>query len=192
MTRIVVSTETELLAAVDDASIRHIGVRGRMANLPTFRLAPGQALVGADPDSQLEFAGGANGVELSSDNKVSDLELTTDPDRCAVFNDTTVEQLGRIELRALRVSGVLRVLIADKVRGGHIEAHDVHIIAADARGFDERPKGFGVEVVTGAFTVWNQQADPAVTITADLIGISVGMSGAPVRGTGVFVGGAGS
>jgi hypothetical protein len=64
-------------------------------------------------------------------------------------------------------------------------------VAADARGYDERPKGYGVEVVPGAFTLWNQQADRAVTITADLTGLTAGRAGAPVRGSGIFVSGAG-
>ena len=64
-------------------------------------------------------------------------------------------------------------------------------MAADTRGYDERPKGYGVEVISGAFTLWNQQSDPAVTITADLTGLSAGRAGAPVRGSGIFVGGSG-
>ena len=85
----------------------------------------------------------------------------------------------------------MRLIAQDRVRRGHVEAHDIHIIAADARGFDERPAGFGVEVVPGVFTLWNRQADPAVTITADLTGLTVGLAGAPVHGGGVFVAGAG-
>jgi hypothetical protein len=84
----------------------------------------------------------------------------------------------------------VRVLARERVRSGHVEAHDIDIVAADARAYDERPKGYGVEVVAGAFTLWNQQTDPVVTITADLTGLSAGRAGAPVRGGGIFVGGA--
>jgi hypothetical protein len=42
-----------------------------------------------------------------------------------------------------------------------------------------------------AFTLWNLQPDNDVVISADLVGISVGRNGAPVRGSGVFVGGSG-
>jgi hypothetical protein len=48
-----------------------------------------------------------------------------------------------------------------------------------------------VEVIAGAFTLWNQQTDPAVIVTADLTGLSAGRAGAPVRGSGIFVGGTG-
>jgi hypothetical protein len=96
-----------------------------------------------------------------------------------------------MRLRDLCLRGCMRLLARDKVRGGHVEAHDIEVMDADARGFDERPKGYGVQVVPGAFTLWNQQPDPAVTITADLTGLSAGRAGAAVRGSGIFVGGAG-
>jgi hypothetical protein len=82
-------------------------------------------------------------------------------------------------------------LARDRIRGGHVEVENVDIVAADARAYEERPKGYGVEVVPGAFTLWNQHGDRAVTITADLSGLSAGLAGAPVRGSGVFVSGGG-
>ncbi len=137
----------------------------------------------------LRFAAGTDGVRLSAGNEVSGLALLADPDRCALHNDTGVERLGRIVLRDLAVTGLVRLLARDRVRGGHVEAHGIDVLAADARGSSDRPSGFGVSVVPGAFTLWNQQADPAVTLTADLTGLSVGRGGAPVRGSGVFVAG---
>jgi hypothetical protein len=40
-------------------------------------------------------------------------------------------------------------------------------------------------------TVWNRQADPAVTITAEVLDVSAGTAATPIRGSGVFVGGYG-
>jgi uncharacterized protein (TIGR02246 family) len=139
----------------------------------------------------IRFANGQDGVRLSADNEVSGLGLITEPNRCALFNDTSVERLGRLRLHDLHVIGAVRLLARDKVRGGHVEAYGIDIIAADARGHDVRPQGYGVEVIAGAFTLWNQQADPAVVVTADLTGLSAGRAGAAVRGSGIFVGGAG-
>ena len=42
---------------------------------------------------------------------------------------------------------------------------------------------------TGAFTIWNRQTDADALVATDLVGIGVGRSGHPVRGSGVFVGG---
>jgi hypothetical protein len=53
------------------------------------------------------------------------------------------------------------------------------------------PRGTASKSSRGPFTLWNQQADAAVTVTADLAGLSAGRAGAPVRGSGIFVSGAG-
>ena len=189
-TRKVAST-ADLLAAAADESVREIRVTGPLASVPTLRLAPGQSLVGEGANARLAFVAGVDGVQLSRDNAVKALSLATDVDRRAVFNDTGQTTLGRIELDNLQVVGVVQLLAANALRAGHVEAHDIDIVAADARGYDRRPKGYGVEVIPGAFTLWNQHEDPAVMITADLTGLSAGRAGAPVRGSGLFVSGGG-
>lgn len=186
-----VSTPEDLLTALADPAIRRITVTANLSGLPTLALQSGQALLGGVPRPVLRFASGQDGVRLSADNAVEELDLLTDPDRCAVCNNTAVDGLGRILLRELRTVGAVRILARDRVRGGHVEAHGVDVEAADARGYGVRPKGYGVEVIPGAFTLWNQQDDPAVTVTAELTGLSAGRAGAPVHGSGIFVAGAG-
>ena len=186
-----VSTRSELLAAAADADVRRITVLVSLSEVPTLRLSPGQTLKGGNPHAGLRFAAGQEGLQLSADNAVESLEPVADLDKRALFNDTAVERLGRLVLRNLSVTGVVQLLAADHVRSGHVEAHDIDIVAADARSYETRPKGYGVDVIPGAFTLWNQQVDPTVTITADLTGLSSGRAGAPVRGSGVFVSGAG-
>ncbi len=184
-----VTTTQELLDAAGDANTLMIHVAGELSELPLLHLRPGLSLAGKGPSSTLRFAGGMDGVQLSADNTVRDLAIVTDPDRRAIFNDTSHSSLGRIELSGLRITGCLRLLATGEVQSGHIDAHGVDIVMADARGFEERPSGFGVEVIPGAFTIWNLQPDPQGRITADLTAISAGRPGAPVRGSGVFVGG---
>jgi len=191
MERRQVSTIEELQAAATDADVQQIVIAMPLDGVPSVRLSPGQALTGFDAQSALRFAAGSDGLELSAGNRVEGLELVTDPNKRAVFNDTSVEHLGRLELRDLTVTGVVWLLARDRVRRGHVEAHNIDILAADARGYEERPKGYGVEVVPGAFTLWNQHDDPAITITADLTGLSAGRAGAPVHGSGIFVSGSG-
>jgi hypothetical protein len=186
-----ISSTAELGTAVTDESVREIHVARSLAGVPTVRLAPGQSLVGEGEGARLVFAAGVDGIQLSTDNAVKALALVTDVDRRALFNDTSRTTLGRIELEELRVVGVIQLLAADAVRAGHIDAHGIDIMAADARGYDRRPKGYGVEVIPGAFTLWNQHTDPTVTITADLTGLSAGRAGAPVKGSGIFVSGGG-
>ncbi|MDJ0337302.1 hypothetical protein [Cryobacterium sp. PH31-O1] len=78
-----------------------------------------------------------------------------------------------------------------RLRGGRIEADGVHVAEADTRGRADRPTGFGVEALHGAFTVWNRQRDSAVSLAARLENISAGRADASVRGSGIFVGGYG-
>jgi hypothetical protein len=185
-----VSTVRELQAAAANASVRQIMVSASISDVPPLRLSPGQKLTGTEAQSALRFAAGSDGLELSTDNLVEGLQLVADPDKRAVFNDTGVDHLGRLILRDLTVTGVVQLLARARVRGGHVEASNIYIAAADARGYEERPKGYGVEVIPGAFTLWNQHGDRTVTITADLAGLTVGRAGSPVRGSGVFVSGA--
>jgi len=178
-----IDSTSGLLEAATDPGVRRIVVTADLADVQSFRVLPGQTLLGSG--QTIRFGTGEDGVQLSADNEVAGLQLVAEPDRRAVFNDTSVEALGWLLLRDLRVTGTVRLLARDRVRSGHVEAHSVDILAADARGYDQRPKGYGVEVVAGAFTLWNQQADAAVTIGADLTGLSAGRAGAPVHGSGI-------
>jgi len=186
-----VSTVGELLAAVADTSVRAVSVTTELTGVPSLRLAPGQSLRAANSAAALRFSAGEDGLQVSKDNLVEGMELSTSPNRRALFNDTEIEQLGRLVIRNVRTCGLVQLLAKNSVRGGHVEVDQLDILSADCRDEELRPKGFGVEVIPGAFTLWNQQADRDVTITADLVGLSCGRAGAPVRGSGIFVSGAG-
>jgi hypothetical protein len=185
------TTVDQLIAITRDASLRRIVVRGRLAGAPAIRLAPGQSLEGEGDEAGIAFAAGSDGLELSTENRVCDLRLHADPDRRAIFNDTRVDSLGQIELRGVTTTGRVQILARDRVRGGHVAVNGLDIVAADARGEQDRPHGYGVYVTQGAFTLWNMQPDESVVISADLAGLSAGRGSAPVLGSGIFVSGAG-
>jgi hypothetical protein len=190
---VTVRTLEELFQSVRNSDIASIVVEGILSNVPGFRLLPRQQLCGRSSDlSGLEFQQGSDGVQLSSDNAVSSLNLVTDPDRCAIWNDESVEDMGLLRLADLRTVGRVRILARNKVKSGHVQAKNLDIVAADSRSATEHPNGFGVLVIQGAFTLWNLQPDPAARITADIAGLSVGRSNAPALGSGVFVGGYGA
>jgi hypothetical protein len=185
-----VTTSDALVAAIGEG-VGKVVVSGRLSNLPSLHLSLGPSLYGAAEDSKIAFADGADGIELTADNAIHNLHLSTGPQQRAIFNDTSVAKLGRVQLRSVTTQGRVQILARDKVRGGHIEVNGLDIVAADARAERERPHGYGVSVLHGAFTLWNMQRDKDVALSADLVGISAGREGAPVRGSGVFVGGAG-
>jgi hypothetical protein len=186
-----VTTVDELVAATKDQGAQRIVVRGSLANAPSFRLSPGQSLRGYSDETAISFAAGSDGVQLSTDNRIHNLRLNTTAEKRAIFNDTSVDSLGRIDLRGVTTNGCVQILVRDKVRGGHVDVDRLDIISADARGEKERPHGYGVYVLNGAFTLWNMQSDESVVVSADLVGLSAGRDGAPVRGSGIFVSGAG-
>jgi hypothetical protein len=186
-----ITSAEELLASSADSSVAHMLVMSNLNDLPSFRLSPGKTLSGGRESITLSFAQDQDGIQLSTDNCIDGLELRTDPNRRAIFNDTKVPSLGRLELRHVRTRGVIQLLARDDVLSGHVEAENIDIVSADARGFGERPKGYGVEVIPGAFVLWNQQRDRRATITANLTGLCAGRAGAPVHGSGIFVSGAG-
>jgi hypothetical protein len=186
-----VTTTGALIAAIKDESIAKVVISGRVLDVPTIRLSPGRSLCGAAEGATIAFVSGADGVELSSDNSIHDLHLCASPEKRAIFNDTACTTLGRIELDGVSTTGRVQIIARGQVRGGHVDVNGLDIIAADARAETERPHSYGVYVLHGAFTLWNMQPDKEVAISANLVGISAGRDGAPVRGGGVFISGAG-
>ena len=187
-----VSTVGDLVAAAADEAVRRIVVEGEISGVPSLRLAPGQQLVGGSDGAALGFADGVDGLRLSRDNEVSRLRLRADPSRRAIFNDTAVDDLGTVRLSAVTAWGQVQILADERVRAGHVVVDGLHVVSADLRARHARPELLGVEVLQGAFTLWNRQPDAGVVLTAELRGIGAGRDGAPVRGSGVFVAGAGA
>jgi hypothetical protein len=184
------STAEQLRTGVASGTAE-LRVVGEITEVPPLRLAPGQRLVAAEPGAAIHFAAGGDGLLLTQDNTVTGLRLTVEPTRRAIANDTSTNDFGTLRLTGLTVLGQVQLLARDRVRAGHVSIDQLDIVAADTRERKERPALLGVGVVQGAFTLWNMQNDPGVTITANVRGISTGRDGAPVRGSGVFVAGAG-
>ena len=186
-----VTTVDELVSATQDSGIRRIVVQGNLAGVPSLRLLPGQSLEGEGDYATVTFVEGTDGLQLSSDNQVQNISLRASPVKRAIFNDTSVANLGRIALAGVTATGQVQILARDEVRGGHIDVNGLDILSADARGQPGQPNGYGVNVIQGAFTLWNMQPEDDVAITADIVGLSAGRAGAPVLGSGIFVSGAG-
>ena len=183
--RAVVTTASDLLNALQ-AGISEIEVQGTLSGMPMITLGPGVTLRG----STLRF--GAKGVRLTRDNVLEDVTILTVEDEVAVLNDTSVSDLGTLVLRNVRATGQVLLLAAGNVEAGHVQVEGLQIDGADVRGRVDRPRGFGVEALQGAFTLWNRQPSSKVVITAELLDITVGSARTPVQGSGVFVGGHGN
>jgi hypothetical protein len=188
-TKLVTSAE-ELVAATNDMNIRQIIVGSDLSDIPSISLRPGQTLRSdSQRRSTLTFRENADGVQVSSDNAVIALDLVVSPEKRAIWNDCAVNDLGRISLHSLQTAGRVQIVAKEKVRRGHVEVDNLDILSADARSEQQRPHGYGVCVLQGAFTLWNMQPDEDAVLTADLVNLSVGRFGSPVLGSGIFVGG---
>jgi hypothetical protein len=151
------STPAELVAALQDNAIKTVVVEGTLASVPSLMLRPGKAIEGLDTDARIVFAPGEDGVALTSNNSLANIRLQTDRARAAILNDTSVSSLGTVRLRNVAVVGRVRILAREAVRGGHVDIDGLDVIDADARAEVDRPDGFGVHVIQGAFTLWNMQ-----------------------------------
>ena len=162
-----------------------IEISGTLKGMPSVALPPGVSLRGG------ELVFGGMGLRLSSDNSVENVTIRTSLQELAIYNDSAVADLGTLRLHNVTSYGQIYLCAQGNVRAGRIEADGVHVAQADTRGRADRPTGFGVEALQGAFTLWNRQADAGVRLTARLENISAGSEATPVRGSGVFVGGHG-
>jgi hypothetical protein len=153
--------------------------------MPMITLRPGVTLRGGT----LRF--GAKGVRLTSDNRLEDVTVIVPDHEVAIGNDTSVSDFGRLTLHNVLTRGQVLLLADASVLRGHVEVDGLAVASADLRGRTDRPHGFGVDALQGAFTLWNRQPDAAARITASLKGISAGSADSPIRGSGVFVAGHG-
>ena len=177
-----VSTPTELLDALEDgpADIRVIAT---LKGMPSIRLPPGTNLAGGT----LIFS--AKGVVLSSDNRLEDVRIDCPAHEVAIGNTTSVADLGTLALIHVRTHGQVLLVAEHSVRRGSVLVDGLEVAEADLRGREQRPHGYGVDVLQGALTIWNRHDDPDVVLRVDARGVSAGSTASPIRGSGVFVGG---
>ncbi|MDA8285484.1 MAG: hypothetical protein M0Z42_19785 [Actinomycetota bacterium] len=181
----VVKDAAELQAAIADG-VKLIEVSGTIGGSPRVVLAPGVTLRGG----RLEF--GSKGILMTRDNTVFDIEIAVPEHEVAIYADTTQPDWGTLVLKNVTTIGQVSLIAMDAVHTGRVAIDGLHVRSADLRGRIERPRGFGVEAMQGALTVWNRQADEDVEITAEILNVSAGTGDTPVRGSGVFVGGHGT
>lgn len=182
MSQKTVSTSAELLAALGDGG-RDIRVVGTLRGMPSLLLPPGVCLSGG------VLAFGANGLVLSTDNHLDDIDVRCPPQEVAIGNTTVVKDLGHLSLRGVRTSGQILIVVDGQVRQGSVEIDGVHVAEADLRGRELRPHGYGVDVLQGALTIWNRHRAADVVISVEARQVSAGSTETPIRGSGVFVGG---
>lgn len=182
-------TLADLLAALD-CKASSIAITGSICCPHDLVLPEGTAINGIGAEAGLHFAEGG-GLGLTRDNTVRSLRLITAPRARAVFLRAGTPDLGTMTLEDLIVVGQVGLVARVGTEQGRVLARNVHVAFADARAFPEQPQKYGVNVLQGAFTLFNQNGSTSSRLTASLENISAGAPSAPVLGSGIFVGGFG-
>ncbi len=187
MKTIKVKNSIELQKAVY-SNVETIELVNSISLLNTLKLDKGQKLVANKEHIFLSFING-DGIALSGDNEISNINIQTSPARRAIYIESSQEDLGTIKLNNLVITGVVQLLTRADNLHLNVIAKNIDIVSADARAFAERPMKYGVNVYQGAFTVYNfnPAKDSKINVVAE--NISVGRENAPVMGTGIFISG---
>ena len=85
----------------------------------------------------------------------------------------------------------MQILARDKVRSGHVEVAGLDIVSADERAQTDRPQGFGVYVLQGAFSHVEHAGRRQGGDQRAVVGLSAGRPAAPVLGICILVSGVG-
>ncbi|HXB32228.1 MAG TPA: hypothetical protein VNV35_02350 [Puia sp.] len=180
---------TELMQALAANNPQILRVQTSIVCPHSILLPPGYELVGnGSSGAVLSFSNG-DGICLTGYNTIRDLIVISSPSCRAIYLAAGIADMGTIRLNNLSVIGQVSLIARTGTLKVQIDARQVDVVAADARHFNEQPQKYGVNVLQGAFTVYNFNNDPKSLITASLDHIAAGRPGAPVLGSGVFVSG---
>lgn len=154
----------------------------------TITLNPGQKLRATKEGVLLSFING-DGIALTKDNEVANIALQTSPHKRALYIASSEQDLGKITLENLVVTGVVQLLTRGANKTLSVGINNLDIVSADARMYPERPMKYGVNVYQGALTIYNFNPEEGSHIAVRAENITVGRENAPVLGSGVFISG---
>lgn len=133
----------------------------------------------------------SDGIGVSVNNTVKNLNIDTPVNHKAIFNTTVKHDLGTFTFENLLVKGQVSVITRVGVEKANIVIDNVDIHSADARHYLEQPQKYGVNVLQGALTIYNINPDPKSLVSVAVSNLSIGRKNAPVSGCGVFISGFG-
>lgn len=125
-------------------------------------------------------------IGLIQNNSIEDITLETAKDKDALFfHEKDVN--GAFYLKNITTHGAITLSTSHATGDIDVKIDNIHIVEADVTHKEEGPEGYGVTVIQGALTVWNQT--PGIRFTTEITGVSIGEEETPVNGSGVFVSG---
>lgn len=184
----IINTVEELVAASQDRTARYLILRNDLTDVPSVRLMPFQSISGEFDGKKIKFQKGAEGFCLSKGNELKNLIIETDPDKRVIYQDQEMESMSTHHLSRLSVQGQISFIVGDKTKKGHIDASFVHVKHAATMQLLDRPNRFGVDMLQGAFTIWNKSENNC-EIDVDISHFSCGGETTPINGSGLVIAG---
>lgn len=185
MSALTITTEAELIREnIEDNTLT---ITENISLSAPLHLAPGVTLQGPDSDRPILIQGTTDLLEFSQNNQLRNLELQTTPQQRALYNESDNYFTGNFSIQNVTVTGLVAFIIKNGRETIHFDIDDLFIVNADATQQAEHPEGFGVAVLQGALTLWNQS--PLANVSAVLKNIRLGNPNQPVYGSGVFIAG---
>ncbi|WP_222537825.1 hypothetical protein [Pedobacter polysacchareus] len=181
----------ELMAALDQDSPLNLELQTSILCPFAIVLPVGFSLSSVDQEKTILSFNNSDGVGLTANNEISNLNIQTNPGNRAIYLLSQQDDLGTLTLSNLTITGQVQILIRSGSLKARLIAENIDIVSCDARRYSEQPQKYGVNVYQGAFTVYNYNSNPESVIQATLTNITLGRKGAPVIGTGLFVAGFG-
>ncbi|WP_316842592.1 hypothetical protein [Pedobacter gandavensis] len=181
----------ELIAALDQDTPLNLEIQTSILCPYGIVLPVGFSLSGLDRERSILSFSNSDGIALTANNEISNLNIQTKPGNRAIYLLSNQADLGTFSLSNLSITGQVQILTRSGTLQTKLIAENIDIVGCDARCYSEQPQKYGVNVYQGAFTVYNYNSQPDSVIQATLTNISIGRKGAPVIGSGLFIGGFG-
>ncbi|MGL4293715.1 MAG: hypothetical protein ACRCSQ_09090, partial [Bacteroidales bacterium] len=182
----IINTVEELVAASQDRTARYLILRNDLENVPSINLMPFQSLNGEFDGRKIVFKSGVDGFCLSKGNELKNLMIEASPDKRAIYQDPEMESLNTHHLTRISVTGQISFIVDNRTKKGRIEASFVHVKNASMIHLTDCPNRFSVDMMQGAFTVWNKSEDNT-EIEVDITHFSCGGETNPIKGSGLVL-----
>lgn len=186
-----IHTLVELLVALNNTQPLTLELQTSIVCPYSITLPTGFKIIGVDKEKCVLSFSNSDGIGLTANNEVSNLVIQTNYNNRAIYLLNNCPDLGTLLIKNLAVTGQVQFLMRGSSSKANIIADNIDVVACDARKYSEQPQKYGVNIYQGAFTVYNYNSDEKSIINTTLTNISIGRKGAPVLGSGLFVGGFG-
>ncbi|MBA2795605.1 hypothetical protein [Streptococcus porcinus] len=190
---IIVSNTSEFMKAINSKTkVIHIS-RSMTFSFP-ISLPAGTTLKGLSQENGTLpslFFSHSDGFIINGTTTIEDLSIVTMQDKKAILvaPQQYEQDFGQVSLKNLELDGQISLIFRNPTMTADVKVENVHINSSDTRTYLEQPQKYGVNVLQGAFTLYNFNPNQDSLVTANITGLSIGSERHPAVGSGVFISG---